>query len=125
MDLSLVNVGAPIVPIVDAPSPKALEDQDKRLFSVQIDEQGFLITGEGRLPCNGACSIQNYDYSGLKSTLSQMRQRQPEITQLLLAPAPGTSVELLIRVMDSVRTDTASQPLFPSPLLTESLPEPP
>ena len=120
MDLGAADVGGPVLPTLDTPSMRVLEDQDRKVVSVRVEAEGFLlggVEGDPRVPCLGACGPETYDYAGLRERLVRAYAARPGERRLVIVPGPGTEMEVLIRVMDAAREDGTGLPMFGEPLL--------
>ncbi len=113
-----------VVTALDAPDQGALTEQSKRVVSVDIDSEGFLVGGADRLdpriPCNGACSVETYDYAALSRALLTLKAAHPTERRIVLAPTADVPFEVVARVMAAARADVSGgteRVLFPEPLL--------
>lgn len=120
MDLASLQVGGPVLPTLDAPSPQVLEEQEKNVVSVRIEAEGFVVgglDGDPRIPCNGICEPKTYDFVALRNAMIRAKQQRPSEQRVVIVPQKNTAFEVLVGVMDACRQDADKQPLFTEPLL--------
>lgn len=127
LNLAQLESGGPLLPSREAPDRDALATQERKIVSVRITEQGFVVGGDGsadpRIPCRGACTPETYDYASLTRAMAAAKRIHPTESRVVLAPDPVVPYDVLIRVMDATRAD-GPRPLFPTPLIAASRPEP-
>lgn len=120
MDLAAVPVGGPVVPSVDAPSPRVMEKQDLQVISVRVEPEGFVVggvSGDPRVPCKGVCGPGTYDFVELRKLLVRAKGLKPAEERVVIVPRKDTPFEVLVGVMDACRRDAGGKPLFSQPLL--------
>lgn len=122
--LAQMEARGPVISAMEAPDRGALAEQSKRVVSVEIDQEGFVVAGSAgldpRIPCAGTCSPATYDYVALDSALRSLKAAHPDERRIVIAPAGEVSFEVVARVMASARSDLAGgveRELFPEPLL--------
>ncbi|MEN9785899.1 MAG: hypothetical protein RLZZ299_1163 [Pseudomonadota bacterium] len=127
-----VTADGPVLPTEDAPSAGALKEQSRQVVSVRVLPDGFEVGGAGdaasAVPCRGACTVDTYDYVGLRYALRAAKAQHPAETRVVVAPARDVPFAVIVRVMDAARESRdpngVRTPLFPSPLLAAPPPAP-
>lgn len=122
VSLSQMSAEGPVVPSSQAPSTDAFAEQEKRVVSVVITPEGFVVGGsdaaDPRIPCLGACTPDTYDYASLNRAMVAAKRLHPTENRVVLAPAPTIPYDVLVRVMEASRTRAdGGEPLFPTPLI--------
>lgn len=122
VSLSQLPVQGPVVPSSPAPSTDELAEQDKRVVSVVITSEGFIVGGsdaaDPRIPCLGACKPDTYDYASLNRAMVSAKRLHPTESRVVLAPGPTVPYDVLVRVMEASRARVETgEPLFPTPLI--------
>ena len=88
---------------------------------VGVEEDGFSVAWSAAgsrmqraFPCpSKPCTIEEYDAVALRSMLEALKRSAPDETRVVLSPRGGISFEVMALAMDTVRTDSANEPLFP------------
>jgi len=120
IELASVDVGGPVLPTLDAPSTRVLQEQDQKVVSVRVEAEGFVLSGldgDPRIPCMGVCTADTYDYAGLRARLTTAHAARPGEQRLVIVPGAETEMSVLIRVMDAARETGTGAPMFGEPLL--------
>ena len=122
--LAEIVAAGPIVPSLPAPSDAAYDAQTERIVSVAIHREGFVVGGLGpdapTLPCQGACTVETYDYPALTDAMVTAQRLHPTETRVVIAPAADVPYEVVVRVMDATRSHASGGkdvPLFPNAVL--------
>jgi hypothetical protein len=120
LTLGQFEAKGPLVPTTAAPSDAAFAEQERDVVSVRITPEGFVVGGDDaadpRIPCQGACTPDTYDYAALTRAMVSAKRLHPTETRVVLAPEPSIAYEVVVRVMEATRSD-ATRPLFPLPLI--------
>ena len=125
-----VAAGGPVLPTEEAPSAGALKQQSRQVVSVRIVPEGFEVGGAGdaasAVPCRGACTVDTYDYVGLRYALRAAKAQHPSETRVVVAPERDVPFAVIVRVMDAARetrdANGVRTPLFPNPMLAAAPP---
>lgn len=125
--LSQVPASGPVLPSSPAPSSEAFEEQEEKVVSVQITPEGFVVGGgdavDPRIPCNGGCTPDTYDYASLNRALIAAKRLHPTENRVVLAPGPTIAYDVLVRVMEASRArGDNGELLFPAPLIAAGAP---
>lgn len=125
LTLSQIQSEGPLVPTSPAPSNDAYAEQERKLVSVRITPEGFVVGGgdaaDPRIPCIGACAPDTYDYASLNQAMVAAKRIHPDETRVVLAPEPSIPYDVLVRVMDATRARARSgEALFPAPLIASA-----
>lgn len=112
-----------------APSAVAYARQRMEAASVAITEDGFVVTGlqgDPRVPCQGACSPEGYDYRALQRALLDLRAQQPRYNRVVVLPQAATPYEVVLKTIDTAKEIVLPggqrQPLFNVVQLAEPAP---
>jgi biopolymer transport protein TolR len=104
------------------------QEQPKKSLglTIMVVNQGFSIKASGgnvAPGCNGAGpgiaipkAGEEYDYTALRECVARLKQASPDFaeeTQAFLSGNPGTDYQTIISTIDSIRSDSAGNPLFP------------
>jgi biopolymer transport protein ExbD len=127
VSLSQMPAQGPVLPSSPAPSTEAFMEQEKRVVSVVITPEGFVVGGsdaaDPRIPCIGACTPDTYDYASLNRSLVSAKRLHPTENRVVLAPGPTVPYDVLVRVMEASRARAdGGEPLFPTPLIAAGAP---
>lgn len=95
-------------------------------LTIMIVNQGFSIKAEGGNVAPGCVGVgpgvsipkqgSTYDYSALQECVAKLKRSAPEFaeeTQAFLAGNPDTDYQTVISVIDTIRSDSRGEPLFP------------
>lgn len=122
--LAQISARGPVVAALEAPNEGALAEQSKKVVSVQIDGEGFLVGGSAgldpRIPCKGTCTPDSYDLSTLATALRTLKDAHPDETRIVIAPSGTVPFEVVASVMAASRSEVvggSERVLFPEPLL--------
>ncbi len=122
--LAQISARGAVVPALEAPNEGALAEQSKKVVSVQIDGEGFLVGGaaglDPRIPCKGPCTPDSYDLDALSAALRSLKEAHPDETRIVIAPSETVPFEVVADVMAASRSELvggAERALFPEPLL--------
>ncbi len=113
-----VRAPDPLVRAQEGATAEETERQDREVVSVRVDADGFevrgLPTGLATLACRGACAADTYDWAGLSARLGEARAAHR--SEVVIAPTPEVSWEVVARVMDDARAAGGfTRPLLATP----------
>jgi biopolymer transport protein ExbD len=124
LGLAQLSARGPVVPALEAPDRGALAEQSKKVVSVEIDDEGFLVGGaaglDPRIPCKGTCTPDSYDLPALATALRALKEAHPDETRIVIVPAETVPFEVVASVMAASRSELvggSERMLFPEPLL--------
>lgn len=122
--LAEIQVSGPVIPTAPAPSEGAFAAQAERVVSVTVTKEGFVVGGAGegdpRIPCQGTCSPETYDFEALSGVLREAKRLHPEEKRVVIAPAADVPYEIVVGVMDAARSWSEGgeeRPLFADAIL--------